>query len=453
MKNMESGHRAMSRRRFLRYNGIATSALTLSPFFLERLTTVCEAAANPTRVYKVMNGVDCFQNMAKLWELLGGAAAYINPTDVVVIKGNAQWPNQGYTHTGCIKAVIDTILAIPGFSGEILLCDNIQGGGGGGGTYGFDVPASSRINNWPTMNWSELGNSYASQGKPVATVRWQNDSNWRSPQTVPSFSAWNPANGNGWTRYFLRYNGRNTYLSAPVFQSPITPGRMIDVMKGVWENGSYTGRKVKAIFMPTLNNHGVSGGGVEDYAGVTSAIKSFYGATEIFHGSPSYISDDYIWNGFYSIHANSYTQFDALAGGNLVGTYINNLYAPVLYITSAIYSGWYNRVTTSGAAFTNTVLACTNPVTLDYVACRDVISPYAAWLNPDLNNNTRKQIVGCNSQGIGTIDPSLFQTVTYDFNKPATTRLGLDQAVRNFKAGTATQQNVKDVIRQYMEGR
>jgi hypothetical protein len=196
----------------------------------------------------------------------------------------------------------------------------------------------------------------------------------------------------------------------------------------------------------------VSGGGAEDYAGITSAVKSFYGAMEIFHGSPSYISDDYIWNGFYSIHANSYTQFDALAGGNLVGTFINNLYAPVLYITSAIYSGWYNRTATNGAAFTNTVLACTNPVTLDYVACRDVISPYAAWLNPDLNNNTRKQIVGCNSQGIGTIDPAMFQVVTYDFNHPATTRLDLDRKVRDFKAGTATQQNVKDTINQYMQG-
>jgi hypothetical protein len=440
---------AVSRRSFLRSSGIASSALTLSPFFLERMTSVSEAASSLTRVYKVMNGTDCFQNIAKLWELLGGPAAYINPTDVVVIKGNAQWPNQGYTHTGCIKAVIDAILAIPGFSGEILICDNIQGGGGGGGTYGFDVPSSGRINNWPTMNWTDLGTYYASQGKPVATVRWQNDSTWRSPGAVPSFSVWNPANGPGWTRYFLNYNGRNTYLSSPVFQSPITPGRMIDMKNGVWENGSYTGRKVKAIFMPTLNNHG-SGG--EDYAGATSAIKSFYGATEIFHGSPSYISDDYIWNGFYSIHANSYTQFDALAGGNLVGTYINNLYAPVLYITSAIYSGWYNRTAASGAAFTNTVLACTNPVTLDYVACRDVISPYAAWLNPDRNNNTRKQIVGCNSQGIGTIDPSMFQIVTYDFNHPATTRLDIDRKVRDFKAGTATQQNVKDMINQYMQG-
>lgn len=94
--------------------------------FLERMTAVCEAAGSLTRVYKVMNGADCFQNITKLWQLLDGPAKFIGPTDVVVMKGNAQWPNQGYTHTGCIKGVIDSILAIPGFSGEILICDNVQ---------------------------------------------------------------------------------------------------------------------------------------------------------------------------------------------------------------------------------------------------------------------------------------------------------------------------------------
>ena len=442
----------VTRRDFLRNAGIASSALTFSPFFLERLTAMAAVAPPLTRVYKVMNGADCFQNIAKLWQLLGGPAQYISATDIVVIKANAQWPNQGYTHTGCIKAVIDAILAIPGFSGEVLICDNIQGGGGGSGTYGFDVPASNRTNNWPAMNWTQLAASYQSLGQPVALVQWQNDGTWRTPQLpLPSYSVWNPANGPGWTRYFLNYSGRNTYISSPVFQSPLTPGRMIDMKNGVWENGSYTGRKVKAIFMPTLNNHSY-GGGNEDYAGITSAVKSFYGATEIFHGAPTYISDDYVWNGYYTIHSSSFTQNDALAGGTLVGNFINNLYAPVLYITAAIYSGWFNRTATNGAAYTNTVLACTNPVTLDYVACRDVISPYAAWLNPDQNNNTRKQILGCNSQGIGTIDPSMFEIVTYDFNHPATTRLDIDQTVRDFKAGTATQQDVKDVVSQYMQG-
>ena len=79
MNNPQIWPRSTSRRDFLRSFGIASSALTLSPFFLERMTAVCEAAGTLTRVYKVMNGADCFQNIAKLWELLGGAAAYINP--------------------------------------------------------------------------------------------------------------------------------------------------------------------------------------------------------------------------------------------------------------------------------------------------------------------------------------------------------------------------------------
>jgi hypothetical protein len=438
MRSVEIRPRAVSRRSFLRSSGIASSALTLSPFFLERMTAVSEATGGPTQVFKVMNGTDCFQNIAKLWELLCGPAAYISPTDVVVIKGNAQWPNQGYTHTGCIKAVIDAILAIPGFAGEIIICDNTTTGGSAG-AWGFDATVGNRVHNWSNHNWNSLAAEYQANGKPVA-VKKLTQGIWRAI-TFPGFSEWNPANGEGWTRSFFTHNSRNTYFSYPIFQSPLTPGRMIDMKNGVWENGSYTGRKVKAIFMPTLNNHGY---GSEDYAGVTSAIKSFFGATEIHSG------DNAIWNGYYHIHSSSYTQSSAQTAGELVGRFINTMYAPVLYVTAAMWSGWDSR--TGGAAETKTVLACENPVTLDYVACRDVISPYAAWLNPDQNNNTRKQLVGCNSQGIGTIDPSMFEVITYDFNHPATTRLDINQKVRDFKAGTATQQDVKDVVNQYMQG-
>ncbi|MGO9585225.1 MAG: hypothetical protein ACLP2Y_03310 [Limisphaerales bacterium] len=461
----------MTRRQFLRNYGIASGAITLSPFFIDRFATVCEAASSLTQVYKVMNAPDslttCSQNITQLWQMLDGPAKFINPTDVVVIKGNAQWPNQGYTHTGCIKAVIDAVLAIPGFSGEILICDNIQGGGGGAGTYGFDVPVSSRINNWPTYNWNQLAASYQSAGKPVATVQWQNDINWRTPPSpLPGWSTWNPANGvpstgTAWSRYFLNYSGRNTYISYPIFPSPITAGRLIDMQNGVWENGGYSGRKVKAIFMPPLNNHDYTNSGVQDYAGVTSAVKMFYGATEIFHGSPSYISDGYIWNNYYNIHGNSFSLWPndpqaAWYAGQLVGTFINNLYSPVLYITAAIYSGWKDRIDTNGAAYTNTVLACTNPVSLDYISCRDVISkvgsPPPTWLDPSTqNNNTWLQLSGCNSQGIGTVNPAQIEVVTYDFNHPTASRLDVDRKIRDFKAGTATEQDVKNIINLYME--
>jgi hypothetical protein len=373
-----------------------------------------------------------------LWEMLDGPAKYVGATDVVVIKGNAQWPNQGYTHTGCIKAVVDQILQIPGFSGEVLICDDIQNTPDNQ-NLGFSASPANRVNNWPDMNWDELAQDYQSRGQPVATVRWANDNVWRNPPSLPWFSPWDPANGNGWSRSVFSFYSRPTYISYPVFPSPLTPGRMIDLKNGVWESGSYTGRRVKMISMPTLNNHG---NGTEDAAGVTSAVKSFFGATEIYHG------DNTVWNGFYSIHSSSYTQNSASAMGELVGRYLNTMVSPVLYITAAMYSGWQSR--TGLAAATNTVLACENPVSLDYISCRDVISPYASWLNPDQNNHTRQQIMGCNSQGIGTIDPQQIDLITFDFNNPTATRLDIDRKIRDYRAGKATQQDVKDVIQLYM---
>jgi hypothetical protein len=42
--------------------------------------------------------------------------------------------------------------------------------------------------------------------------------------------------------------------------------------------------------------------------------------------------------------------------------------------------------------------------------------------------------------------------ITYDFNHPATTRLDIEQKIRAFKAGSATDLDVKDVIKRYMSG-
>jgi len=420
---------SMTRRAFLRRFGVASSAITLSPFFMEGLTRVCQAAPTTERVYLVKNG-DCFQNTAKLWDMLGGPARYIGPTDIVVIKGNAQWKNQGYTHTGCIKGVIDEILAIQGFSGEVLICDNTQVYGSSG-AFGFDATPTNRIRNWPDHNWDSLAAEYQAAGKPVATKRWLNSDS----------TTWSgPADGEGWVRDFFSFHGHDTYLSYPVFESPLTPGRLIDMRNGVWEDGRYTGRQVKTVFMPNLNNHG---NGSEDYAGVTSAVKSFFGATEIPGGVAG------IWNGYRHIHSASFALGSATYAGELTGRFINTMYAPVLYITAAMWSGHDSR--TGGATETRTVLACSNPATLDYVACRDVISPYASYLNPDNDNNTREQILGCISTGVGTITPGAFEVMEYDFLDPSASWLDVERRIRDFKGGTASEQDVKDAINLYME--
>jgi hypothetical protein len=124
------------------------------------------------------------------------------------------------------------------------------------------------------------------------------------------------------------------------------------------------------------------------------------------------------FQGYRNIHTSSYSVDSATYAGELASRYIQTMFAPVLYITAAIWSGHYSR--TGEAVQTNAVLACDNPATLDYIACRDVISPYASYLDPDMDNNTRRQILGCISGGVGTIVPDEFQVVSCDFStRPA----------------------------------
>src|SRR6185369_1640163 len=108
---------------------------------------------------------------------------------------NAQWPRQGYTHTGCIKEVIDAILAIPGFSGEVLICDDTQNYTLGPGQTAFDATPTYRVNNWPDHNWSSLAAAYQAQGKPVGVKRWINMADLSAPPSLPYYTLWNPADG------------------------------------------------------------------------------------------------------------------------------------------------------------------------------------------------------------------------------------------------------------------
>ena len=365
-------------------------------------------------VYIVKNG-DCFQNIKKLFEMMGGIKTIINEGDVVVIKGNGQWPNQGYTHTGCIKAVIDEIfLAYPAFSGEIFICDNIQAYDNAGQN-GFDSTSGYRTRNWIDHNWDSLALYYRGLSKKVTSRRWLNNTD----STVITGPANLAAGADGWIREYFTFHGSQAYLSYPLFRSELVTDRIIDMKNGVWEGGAgggYSGRKVKTIFMPTLNNHGYSVSD-EDYAGVTSAIKSFFGATE------AHNSVGGSFNGYKNIHNASYdtggTANGAYYAGELAARFIKNQYKPNLYITAAMFTGHASR--TGDATETKTVLACTNPATLDYVACRDVMGPLNPKLNPAILNGdstfnrTRKQIEGCIYGGIGTITEGEYSVRTYSF--------------------------------------
>lgn len=357
-----------------------------------------DGPAESIRVYMVKNGT-VKDNIMKLFELLGGISRYVDTNDVIVLKCNGQWPNQGYTNTECIKYVIEEILSIDRFSGEILICDNIQGVPDDE-TRGFRASIENRRNNWQDHNWNSLTEEFRSKNKPVGVLSWKNDYEGKGIS--------GPSEGQGWVRSFFSFHDKQVFLSYPVFESPVTPGKIIDMKNGVWENGHYTGQKVKTIFMPTLNNHGCFS---EDYAGITSAVKCFFGATEIIPHQDGTISHN--GKNCFNIHSATYTSNNAYYAGELAARFIKTIYNPVLYITCAIWSGYESR--TGAAQETKTVLACENPATLDYVSCKWVISPFAPWLDPDLDNNTRKQILGCTENGVGTIEKDKFEIISYEF--------------------------------------
>ena len=351
--------------------------------------------------------------MQKVIEMAGGITKFVDQNDVVVVKPNLQWPNQGYTHTEATKALIDIIINRPGgFTGEIILTENVQ----------FqDVTSTSecgwavasgaaRARNWADMNYNELILWYNTNGQPNVTAAKMISSSW------PNITG--PSDGQGYVPHdyvisdSFGANGRVCRLSYPVIQSTYS-GKLIDTKYGVWSGGSYTGQQVKLIFLPTLNNHG--SGGWEDSSGATSAVKCHLGFVKL----------NADLGGYYDLHFVGYN--DSVpennvpkAVGEAVGELITNIIHPTLYITVAEWAGWDGR-TSVYAEQTRTIGLCGDPVALDYWMGKNVLSPSGggiSFLDPSNDCNWRKTLEGCHAKGVGTLDESEMHVDVYDFDNP-----------------------------------
>jgi len=64
------------------------------------------------------------QNTQKVIDMIGGIEKVIDPEDIVILKPNAQWWNQGMNNTNSMKAFIELVLGLPNFIGEIIIAEN-----------------------------------------------------------------------------------------------------------------------------------------------------------------------------------------------------------------------------------------------------------------------------------------------------------------------------------------
>jgi hypothetical protein len=366
------------------------------------LPLVSSGANNEVHLYVARNGTPT-SNVQSVLALAGGIGRFVGYDDAVVLKPNGQWPRQGYTHTECLQALIDLILNRPGgFGGEVIIAEHVHrppppaSDNALGGNYCWNMSVgSNRQNNWPDLNYFELVNDYHTRGFPNVTAVPLYDSGQGDFMAVSGPEGL-PDGMQGWARatYTTAANGRTVRLSSAILRSAYS-GKLIDLKNGVWAGGGYNGQRVTLIFLPTLNNHGSFNS--EDYAGPTSALKCHLGIVE-FAGTTGV-----------SLHGVGYnTPISPQAMGESVGYFITQMLSPAFYLTCAEYTGYRSR-TDGTAAQTRTVGLCADPVTLDYWMCKYVLYPCATsqtFMNPDNDNHLRRALLGCQGQGVGTVNES-----------------------------------------------
>ena len=79
-------------------------------------------------LYRALNGSP-EENISRVIELMGGIENIIGPDDVVVIKPNVQWWNQGVPNLAALSEFVEIIMNRPGgFNGEVVLGENVHRG-------------------------------------------------------------------------------------------------------------------------------------------------------------------------------------------------------------------------------------------------------------------------------------------------------------------------------------
>lgn len=386
-------------------------------------------------IYFVKNGTG-EQNIKVAIEMMGGVEKFFGPSDIIILKPNAQRFNQGMTNTDAMKGFIDLILGVKDFSGEIIIAENHQ--------YEDDNCCG-----WNTdhrngqFNLNELVLYYNNQGvKNVTKYHWH----VAGPCTYPlegngqgKSRVKGPEDGDGYVwmedNYYLSPSGRKCLMTYPVFTSSYS-GITIDLKNGAWQDGRYlTDREVRLINFSALNHHG-------RYAGVSASVKNLMGVVDMTCGFPgdSY-PDTYnthhigvsrlkhwlryghwrisTYRGWLKDRGLDYCYRNFHHTGGVLGHFMTTVKYPDLNIIAADLVGWGDRRDLNRAFKPKALLISTDPVALDYIAAKEVLWPgtpegetersgvmLKKLNNPDDHEGPfYKFLLETNRQGVGNLDP------------------------------------------------
>ncbi|HGY56259.1 MAG TPA: DUF362 domain-containing protein [Caldithrix abyssi] len=430
----------MNRRKFLIITGLLTAAASAIVYFRNKIKHIISRFDQypgtdypyeevPAEIYLSKNGTPQ-QNVAKVIEMMGGIQKIIGKKDIVILKPNMQWWNQGRTNLAAMKGFIDLVLGIPGFEGEVIIAENNH-------FMDTNLPPGEQDNVRGWIHLSEINGEIDGENHNVLTLLelyrkqgYKNVTKYHWRDGGPKLDIWgngqdgglvkSVAEGDGYIwgpeeYHFTGFLGLKTWkvmMSYPVFTSAYS-GISIDLRRGAFRRDGKGGatflpdRPVKLINFAVLNDHGKD-------TGITSAIKNYMGITDLSCG----------WwgiepEGYHSVHGVGELYYlHARAGA--IAYFMKHIRRADLNIVTAEWVGWGNRTDIKRAARARTILASTDPIALDYYSSKHIVFPLSKMErhDPDLRGSAINKFLhlALKVYGKGTLDETKMTIHTHDFS-------------------------------------
>lgn len=342
----------------------------------------------------------------------GGLERLVTGDEVVIVKVSAQWWNQGMTNVAAVKRLVERILALPGFRGEVIVFENthFRLADGSGLSRAWTRPSERNVD---VEGWTKLGDLIPHfQGKPVSFVGLVD----AGLSALSGDDWWDPGHAHGvyggdgrgpippgdardgyhWdfeSAFKLRRSllgHRQVPLTWPRFTSPHS-GLVIDLRDGVLERSAEglhpTKRTLRFINMTTANEHGSTG--------MTACCKSAMGLVDMSAGR---LGTDPRVAAYHSIHYFGTPAANWRMAGPLA-YFARRVRTPDLYVTVAEYVGVAPpgfkadpRLEAAAAHRVRTVVVGTDAVAIDTWVARNLLMPVRgeSFADHDLDNPDSK---------------------------------------------------------------
>lgn len=338
-------------------------------------------------VFRAVNGRP-EENLEKVLALMGGVETLFGDRDIVILKPNLQWYNQGAPNIAAMDRLVTLIMERPGgFRGQVVLAENIHRGARPWERAGWAVPFARNSDLPGVRNYNELAAELKKRyGSRFSVCHLVNISSGGmrvfSPADGPGY-VW--CDGTGGVPLLALDNGlegpgrREVIMSYPILRTD--RGTLVDYRWGVWESGTYTGQPVKFVNCAALNHHSV-------YCGVTSAVKNYLGVSDL-SGGPDPTEGGRLSGDYHNFHSFPFTgdgkgPVPGMLGAE-VGHFLKTVRRPFLNITTAEFCGLVHRIGLP-VARTRAVAASKDPVALDVHAAKYILFPNSGISKHDPEN-------------------------------------------------------------------